>query len=798
MINMRYRVAFVGDYVPRRCGIATFTHDVQTAVTSQYPGADCYVCAVTDIDESYDYPESVLFEIVEHDIQTYEQAAEFINLGHTDVVCVQHEYGIYGGPSGSHILALMRAVQAPIVTTLHTILEAPTADQRRVMEQVVAESATVVVMTERGRRMLQDIYHVRPEKIAVIPHGIPDMPFVDPNSYKDQFGVEGKKVILTFGLLSPGKGIEHMISAMPEIAAEIPEAVYIVLGATHPNLVRNEGESYLMNLERLAERLGVKDKVIFYNRFVETNELTEFIGATDVYVTPYLNEAQITSGTLAYAFGSGKAVVSTPYWHAEELLADERGVLVPFRDSKALAREIISLLTDDIKRQTMQKRAHMLGREMTWSQVAHRYYAVFKGARGSHPAAARMRAVVRPLAESGRKLPIPKIDHLKRLTDETGILQHATYGIPNYHEGYCTDDTARALVLALRLDEEDQSDEVHALLTRYAAFLNYSFIPETGRFRNFMSYDRRWLDDAGSDDSNGRALWALGAATGRAREPDVVAWAADRFGLSVQSILDTTSPRAWAFALSGIYEYQRRLPENRAVRQVAETLTGRLLSLYRDHGSAEWRWFEPVVSYANARLSHALILSGRMLSNNEATDVGLATLAWLCEIQTSETGLFRPIGSNGFYPQGGERALFDQQPVEAYSTVVATLAACVTTQDARWLEEARTAFDWFLGTNDLGVPLYSPRSGGCHDGLHVDRVNQNMGAESTLAYLLSLVEMQTVLNSIAAYDAAIEPEPQSLPVPERADFSTSVAAREPAPAGGEERRGVTGRERVDQ
>jgi glycosyltransferase involved in cell wall biosynthesis len=755
-------VAFVGDYLPRKCGIATFTYDLRHSFAAHRPTTDCLVVPVNDIPSGYDYPPEVRFEIQEQELESYSRAADFLNFANIDVVSLQHEYGIFGGTVGSHVLKLVRDLRIPVVTTLHTILEKPSSDQRRLLKQLTELSARVVAMTQRGRDFLLNIYGVPDEKIDLIPHGIPDMPFVDPNFYKDQFGVEGKYVALTFGLLSPNKGIEYALRALPKIVAEFPNFVYIVLGATHPTLLREQGEAYRISLERLAQDLGVKKHVIFYNRFVEYNELKEFIGAADIYITPYLNPAQITSGTLAYAFGCGKAVISTPYWHAEELLANDQGVLVPFGDSEAIAREVISLLKDEPRRHAMRKRAYLIGREMVWSQVAHQYYKSFQRARHSMTELLPRRLAVRTLEEEPLQLPKLRLEHLWRMTDSTGIFQHATFTIPNFHEGYCLDDNARALVLMVLLEEIGQdSQEVQRAAATYAAFLNYAFDSEQGHFRNFLGFDRRWLDDVGSDDSVGRACWAIGACVGRSKRPAFEFWGVQLFDRALTAAAATPSPRAWAFALIGIHEYFRRLSGDRLVNQIRETLTTRLLDLYDQNAADDWQWFEPKVSYDNAKLPHALILSGRWANNPRALEVGLRTLRWLANEQRSPRGHFRPIGSNGFYVRGEKAAEYDQQPLEAHAMVSACIEAYRATEDTFWLNEAHLAFEWFLGRNDLGLPVYDAISGGCRDGLHADRVNQNEGAESTLAFLLALVEMKLLENSLATFRQVPRPDTTS-------------------------------------
>lgn len=737
------KIAFLGDHLPRKCGIATFTTDLLAAVAAEYPESQCFAVPVNDIEGGYEYPDVVRFEIEEQDLPSYHRAADFLNIGNFDMVCVQHEFGIFGGLAGSHVLALLREVKMPIVTTLHTVLRQPNLDQRRVMQELIARSTRLVVMTERGQQMLRDVYQVPPGKIDLIPHGIPDIPFVDPNYYKDQFGVEGRVVLLTFGLLSPNKGIENVLNALPQILAEFPEVVYIVLGATHPNELRERGEAYRLSLEILAKKNKVEKNVIFYNRFVELEELKEFIGAADLYITPYLNEAQVTSGTLAYAFGAGKAVISTPYWHAAELLAEDRGALVPFGDCKAIAREVVSLLRDATRRNAIRKNAYKLGREMVWSNTARRYMRSFELARLQGAVLSRKSFATKTLDQQPPDLPELKLDHVSRMTDSTGVFQHAILTVPNFSEGYCTDDNARAFILAVLLDElEEQSARVRTLATTYAAFLNHAFEPKTKRFHNHLSFDRHWLDEQGSEDSHARAIWALGVGVGRSPHRSFQIMAGQLFAQALPAVAEFTSPRAWAFSLIGIHEYLQRLGGDSLVTQTREVLTTRLMDLFDRAAQPDWPWFEEVLAYDNAKLAHALILSGQATRQQPVLDRGLQALRWLAEVQNSEDGHFRPIGSNGFYPRGGARANFDQQPIEAQATVSACLDAYRITSDPWWYSQAQRAFDWFLGWNDLGLELYSPSTGGCRDALHVDRVNGNQGAESTLAFLLSLAEMR--------------------------------------------------------
>jgi glycosyltransferase involved in cell wall biosynthesis len=737
------RIAFIGNYLPRQCGIATFTTDLCEAIAAEHSDTTCIAVPVNDIEGGYAYPSRVRFELVEKDIESYRRGADFLNINSVDLVSLQFEYGIFGGRTGSHILALLRELRMPIVTTLHTILREPDQHQRRVLEEVAALSDRLVVMTKRGAEFLEEIYHVLPDKIDIIPHGIPDIPFVDPSFHKDLFGVEGKTVLLSFGLLSANKGIENVIAALPAILAKHPNVVYFIVGATHPHVLRHDGEAYRLSLQWLAQEKGVEGQVIFYNRFVSLEELVEFIGVTDIYITPYLNPAQIVSGTLAYTVGAGKAVISTPYWHAEEMLAEERGALVPFRDSTALAEQVIELLDNEAKRNGMRKRAYLYGREMIWPQVARQYMNSFQRAKVERRHFSPPGFVVKALDKSPAELPPLKLDHLRRMTDDTGMLQHAIFTVPNYCEGYTIDDNARALMVSTLL-EELGTEETADLTSRYFAFVWYAFNTETRRFRNFMSYQRNWLEKNGSDDSHGRTLWALGTVLGRSNTPALQSMAGWVFEKALPAILKTTSPRAWAFALIGIDEYLHRFAGDRRVTQTREELAGRLLRLYQKNRAEEWHWYEESLTYCNAALPHALLMCGHGMPNNSMTDAALDSLKWLANLQRADTsgGHFVPIGSNGFYRRGGERARFDQQPVEAQAMVSACLAAHRVTGDKNWHKEARRAFDWFLGRNDLNLPIYDPTTGGCRDGLHPDRPNENQGAESSLAFLQAVLELR--------------------------------------------------------
>ncbi len=737
------RLAMLGNYLPRQCGIATFTADLSDAIVAERPALDCFVLAMNDGGTRYPYPPRVRFEIAENEVAAYHRAADFLNVNTVDVVSVQHEYGIFGGKAGAHVLALLHDLRMPVVTTLHTILATPDPHQRRVMDDLTRLSERLVVMSAQGSALLRDTYGVPDRKIDLIPHGIPSVPSA--SASKDRLGVDGKAVLLTFGLLSPDKGIEYVIDALPAILARFPQALYIVLGATHPHIRERHGEAYRVMLETRALQLGVDANVIFHNRFVSHDELTEFLAAADVYVTPSLQPEQTTSGTLAYAVGSGKAVISTPYMYARELLADGRGVLVPYRDADAITRAVTDLLGDDAARLAVGQRAAAHGRAMAWPAVAEAYLASFERARVEHAAQLRTSFRARTLAERPAGLPELNLAHLRRMTDDTGLLQHAVYGVPRYDDGYCLDDNARALLLLTLVEDAgtDEGEAIRAAASRYLAFVSHAFSRRTGRFRNFMSYERRWTETIGSEDSHGRAVWALGAVVGRLGDPGRRSLAADLFHTALPAVPAFSSPRAWAYALLGIDEYLGAFQGDRGVQAVRSALAERLLDLFHRTSGPEWPWFEDRVTYCNARMPQALFVSGARMDHPGMVATATRALEWLVEIQRSPDGYFAPVGSNAGVERGAPMVAFDHQPVEACVMVSACLEAHRVTGDGRWTEHAQRAFRWFLGQNHLQHSLYDASTGGCRDGLHADRPNENQGAESTLSFLLALMDMRS-------------------------------------------------------
>ena len=755
------RIAFIGNHLPRLCGIATFTHDLHRAVSMNRPGLATGVVAMTDPDGAYDYPQAVRLEVQDQNIDEYVEAAEFLNKAGYDVVSLQHEYGIFGGQAGGNITELLSRLKMPVVSTLHTVLAKPTSTQHDVMQRIIDASSKIIVMSEKGQQLLRSVHDVPADKVETIPHGIPDLPFRETHNAKAKLGFAGKTVILTFGLLSPNKGIEFMLDAMPGIIKSCPNAVYVILGATHPNLVRQQGEAYRDGLTARVRALGIQDHVVFFNQFVEQATLLDFISMCDVYVTPYLNEAQMTSGTLAYSFGLGKAVVSTPYWHAKELLSDGHGILVPFADAKAISTEIAALLTNDVRRHAMRMRAYAASRSMTWPETAKRYLTAFENAR-EHTRPEKLLAV--PVAyknsykiahtnghmnghmnghkSNGHAIPTMRTGHFLSLCDSTGIIQHAVHSVPDRAHGYCVDDNARALLFASALPNSGEAHLPDAITARFAAFVQHAWNPYTRRFRNFMSYERRWLEESGSEDSHGRTLWALAECARKDADPSRRRWATALFKTALPVVEEFSSPRAWAFSLLGLDAYCRLEVGDRFANGMRKLLADRLMTLFLVSQREDWLWFEDVLAYDNARLSQALIQTGLATHTPRYTEVGLRSLRWLMSLQTTSSGCFRPVGSKSFGKIRQKPEAFDQQPVEACATISACFAAWRADKGAQWLADATRAFAWFLGDNDLQTALIDPDTGGCSDGLHPDRSNENKGAESVLSYLLGHVEIR--------------------------------------------------------
>ena len=728
------RACFIGNHTPRQCGIATFTADVANAVRMN--GVPTDVVAINDRAKGYDYPAEVTYQILEKRQASYRAAADYLNINDYNVVCLQHEYGIFGGPAGSHVLGLLRNLRMPIVTTFHTLLEEPSEEQARVLEEIIQLSQRAIVMSRKGREILQNQFGVETSRIDIIPHGAPNVPLVCPNDVKGQVGLDGKKVLLTFGLLSPDKGIEYVIQALPKLVKKEPNLVYVFLGATHPQVRAQTNDAYRKSLYSLAKELGVEGHVRFEDRYVELDELIRYLQAADIYITPYLKPQQITSGTLSYAFACGKPIVSTPYWHAAELLADDRGRLVPFRDSAAIEEAVGELVEDRKSLLALSETAYAASRQTTWENVGVAYLESFERAMEDN------RHTLRTFLPISGKVHAPtdplRIDlrHLSTLTDDTGIMQHAVGPIPNRNEGYCVDDNGRALVICSRLMRLGAyTSSLDRMATTYLSYLHHCFNSDTKRFRNFMSYDRRWLEEAGSEDSHGRAIWGLGEWVAGGGSFQSKSIALDVLEQAIPTVHGFTSPRAWAYSILGMCQDRSPLAGESMTRHVMHDLADRLLRLYRTNRTQGWHWFEEYATYDNARISQAMIAAGLAFDNASYVQTGLDSLRWLCDEQVGTGGHFSPIGCSQVWWRGRPKPGFDQQPLEAWSMADACLLAATLEDTDGWKDRARWAIDWFVGKNDRMLPIVDTTTGGCCDGLQIDRVNENQGAESTLAYL---------------------------------------------------------------
>jgi len=727
-------IAFVGTYPPRRCGIATFTRDLAAGMGAASARVKPLAIAVTDEGGAYEYREEVAYEIRQGAKGDYPRAAELVNYKDVRWLSLQHEYGIFGGDDGAYILDLLSALRVPALVTLHTVLDHPSESQRTIVQRM-AKSSPLVVMSRVAADLLARRYDVAGSRVHIIPHGIPDMPLRDQDALKAGFGIAGHRMLLTFGLLGPNKGIETVIRALPAVIAACPDLVYFVVGATHPAVLRQYGEAYRTTLEREAERLGVRDHVVFRDQYVTTDELCRYLQAADIFVSPYLSEAQVTSGALSYAMGAGAAVISTPYWHARELLAEGRGRLFPFGDSASLAREIVSLTDAPAELQSLRARGYEYTRGFTWTRVGAQYVELGGALPAPAPVVRRLQKREPPRASS---LPELRLDHLLRLTDDTGIVQHATFSVPSRQSGYCVDDNARALIVALRADGLTGSRDAKRLVSTYLAFLHAAQAKD-GSFRNFMSYARSYADEPASEDCTGRALWALGTASHLARDEGHRRLARQMFerGLPCARAL---GPRGTALTIFGIVSFLAAHPEVAPAADLLGGMTGRLCALYREQATDDWRWFEPTLTYDNAFLPLALWRDHRISKDPTSRTVAQESLAFLEETSFVDDRLVL-VGNASWYRRGGPRATADEQPLDAAAFVLAFRGAYLVTHDHRYLRRMRESFAWFLGANRLGVSLYDPATAGCRDGLGETAPNLNQGAESTVSFLLSLFEM---------------------------------------------------------
>lgn len=733
-------VAFVGTYRPRRCGIATFTGDIARAVAGDRRISPLVV-AVTDPSAHYQYPTEVKFEIRQNVKADYARAAEFINYSSVRLVCIQHEYGIFGGDDGAYLLDFTYALRVPAVVTLHTVLKHPSANQAAIVRKMWERCAQLVVMSEIAKQLLATSYGISGPKVRIVPHGIPVFdPSTDREALKAEFGVAARRLVLTFGLLSRNKGIETVIRALPALVRRFPDVMYFVVGATHPAVVRHEGEAYRTLLEREAERLGVRDHVAFRGQFVTNEELRRYLQAADVFVSPYLNEAQVTSGALSYAMGAGAAVVSTPYWHAQELLAGDRGRLFPFNDHEALSQTLLELFSSPSELTRIREGAFAHTHEMGWPRVGDAYRKIMrKTVRAAAAEDPVTLAATQPLAVSS--LPDLSLDHLLRMTDDTGIIQHAAYSVPARSTGYCVDDNARALIVAVRADDIQADARTRTLVTRYLSYLHVSQWSD-GSFRNFMSYERVIDSGPASDDCIGRAVWALGVTASMAADDGCRMLAREMLARALPHTRDL-GPRGSAQVALGLVEILATDPGAVEERRLLDGVVGKLLGSYRANATDTWHWFEATLTYDNAILPLALFAAYSVTGDRATLREARASLEFLEEVCFHGDQL-QLVGNTGWHSAGGEKAQADEQAIDATALVLAFSCAYRVTKERHYLRRMHEAFAWFLGSNRLGVPLYDFATGGCHDGIGVSHVNRNQGAESTVCFLMALLEMLEV------------------------------------------------------
>jgi glycosyltransferase involved in cell wall biosynthesis len=729
------KIAYISSQPPRECGIATFNQNLLNAIALETASvsAESFVVAMNDSDSltQYEYPEIVKYVIRQENQQDYIKAADYINTSFVDTCVLEHEFGIFGGESGIYILPLIARVHCPIIAILHTVLKDPTFMQLTTIREIAKYAAKIVVMSRRAVGFLTSIYGIPLDKIQFIEHGAPDLEAKADNPVKNTLAFKNNRVLFTFGLISRNKGLETVIRALPAIVAKHPDVMYVILGATHPGVIKNSGEEYRDSLKRLARELNVEKNLCFINKFVSETELFDYLTAADVYITPYLNEAQITSGTLSYAVGAGAAVVSTPYWHAQELLADNRGKLFDFKDSEALSQIVNDLFEDDLQLKQLKHNAYEYGKHLRWPKIGKIFIkALTLAATEAKTKKEDGRSIIDP-----EIMPAFSMAHIRRLTDDTGIVQHAKYGIPNLKEGYCLDDNARALIMVILAYKQNKDKVALELLPIYLSYIQY-MQSDDGNFRNFLSFRREYLDEVGSEDSFGRTIWALGYLINNAPNNSYREFAKELLLCSIPHLSQLTHLRGMANSIIGLASYLRANPHDAGMITELNNLVAPLKAAYKAHATETWQWFEEKMTYDNALLPLALLHHYQITEDAESLEIGMATMAFLDE-KTLDKGYLNPVGNDGWLFEGGEMATFDQQAIETMAMVLMYFKAFEVSQDKQYIKKMYLSYQWFLGENILRLPLYDYETKGCGDGLQAYGVNRNQGAESTLAYWIS-------------------------------------------------------------
>lgn len=729
--NKAYYIIHLSSYPPRECGIATFTQDIVSALDNKFnPTVKSRVVALKDDPTSiYNYdPKRVAGEINAGEISFYVNLAKELNARpDVKIINIQHEFGLFGGSWGDYIIPFLQVLEKPAVITFHSVLPDPDDELKNIVRTMTEKSQALVVMNNLSSEILKSDYAIAEEKIILIPHGIPQTSFDPSDKFKTELSLEGKTVLSTFGFLSPNKGVQYAIRALPEVIAKFPNLVYLVIGATHPNVIRQKGEVYRNALVEEVQKLGLENHVKFYNKYLELPELITYLKATDIYLSPNLDEGQSVSGTLSYALGCGRPVIAAATSYAKYLVTPPVGYLVPTRHSGAIAKNLLELLGDEKKAKGMGREAYEHTRPMTWPNVATAYFNLYKK--------------FADLETEEDKLPEIKLDHLKRLTDNFGIFHFAKYSKPEKRYGYSLDDNARALIVASHFYELKPQLEVLKLIETYLTFMK-SVQNSSGHFANVVSYQKK-RDGTSDEDVQGRAIWALGYTSSNLSLPEEIRAQADAmFHKALTPLPNIQSPRAMAFAIAGLYFHLKK-HRHRHILTMLKKLADRQVELYKNFAEGDWRWFEDQLTYSNSKLPESLFYAHAITGHPKYLETANATLDFLSQVNF-EKDYYMPIGQNGWYFRHRKRSYFDQQPEDTASMVETKVAAYKITKDKRHLKDAYRAMSWFLGKNHIGQMVYDEVTGGCYDGVGQYAINLNQGAESTISYLLARLALEEI------------------------------------------------------